>query len=1018
MRRMRYLESGDAIRGWGVLLVIIGHSGTTALLYSLLNGDPAELLARQQSQDLGFERLFDSRQAGAAILATQLVVFLFFALSAYLLGRPFIAAMFGEAKRAPTLRLYARHRLGRVVPLFWVVILITIVLFGTEGSRTIDIAAVFAFSQTWTAAPFNQNILQAWTMNVEMAFYIALPLIAGASAWIYARGGRFAGWYALLPMAALATFAWIFANTWLPATTVPSQSVIGGLLTFIPGILIAVADVRWGDRIGRWKLAPLAAIGLVVFGLLLAFKQSSLAEGGSVGERNIITIAAGAMLAGFVLWQLTGRKTWPFMMWKFPRWVGERSFSIYLMHGIALFQLQSVGADQDTVGKQFLVLLLAAIPVSIFYGAILYALVERPTTRLARGERPLFGDGPVTRRSKAAPTVGTTPTAAMGDPQVAVHPVPTGAAPAATGPGSGADAFGRPAGGTGPDAASAASAGGTRADGSGRPAGTGTDGTEPRTDASGPDAASAPAASGGRSHGAGRAPSEAEINGLAAVAAVSDRPAWKRPWLGGDGARGLGALLVFVSHVATAERTYKYTGYTDLPGRDLYELFGGETGWRTIFSPARLVNLFFAFSAYLLARPFIAWALGRTKRPGTTKFYVRRVLRIMPAYWVVVALVLLWLLVLRDDRDAGGLDIVKTFLLLDGGLRDAGFHHDWAIPLETAWTVRVEVLGYAVLPLLAWGWFWITRRFGMRGLVGGMALLLVVTIGIRLYSNPALAGPGLLQWLFLPGLTVAIVEAHEPVRRWIAGQGRTATLWALLISFLLLCGSEPASTALGTHLVDNLGLPQLAADLTPAQIAAENAARVGQYEGPLRWAAALAIPMQFVGATGMLLCFIALEWQGGRPPLGLDRKIPRWFGERSYSFYLVHFGVLGLLLPVVLPGQTGYLGLLGLGVAAFVLSLALTVVLFRFVEMPGMLLASKLTGRRPPGPLSVAPGPEVTQAWRGELAQAEAQAQPADPTDTRAARSSGTSGGPDDPASDAQPDRSSGEPGRGGGAAG
>lgn len=947
MRRMRYLESGDAIRGWGVLLVIIGHSGTTALLYSLLNGDPAELLARQQSQDLGFERLFDSRQAGAAILATQLVVFLFFALSAYLLGRPFIAAMFGEAKRAPTLRLYARHRLGRVVPLFWVVILITIVLFGTEGSRTIDIAAVFAFSQTWTAAPFNQNILQAWTMNVEMAFYIALPIIAGASAWIYARGGRFAGWYALLPMAALATFAWIFANTWLPATTVPSQSVIGGLLTFIPGILIAVADVRWGDRIGRWKLAPLAAIGLVIFGILLAFKQSSLAEGGSVGERNIITIAAGAMLAGFVLWQLTGRKTWPFMMWKFPRWVGERSFSIYLMHGIALFQLQSVGSDQDTVGMQFLVLLLAAIPVSIFYGAILYALVERPSTRLARGERPLFGDGPVTRTSKAAPTVGTTPTAAMGEPQVAVHPVPTGAAPA---PGArGTDSAGRPAAsGSAPDAAPVPT-----------PGGTGTE-ADPRTDGSSSDVATAPAASDDRPRGADRPPSQAQVNGLAAVAAVADRPAWKRPWLGGDGARGLGALLVFVSHVVSAEGNYQLAKFPDLPGRDIKELFGGDVGFHTFFAPARLVNLFFAFSAYLLARPFIAWALNRTKRPGTAKFYTRRVLRIMPAYWATCALVVLWLVVFRGN-ETSAVDSLKTLLLLDGGFVDAGFHHSWTLPIETAWTVRVEVLGYLLLPFLAWGWFAATRRFGFRGLVAGMVALLALTLFISFWSDQTHKGPGLLQWLFLPGLTVAVVEAYEPLRSWIARRRRKATLWALLASFLLLVGSEPASSTLATHLAEQKNVDGLTGE-----------ALVAALQAPLRWGNVVSVPMQFVGATGMLLCFIALEWQGGRPPIGLDRRIPRWFGERSYSFYLVHFAVIGFLLPHVLPGDKGYLGLVALGLAGFAVSLALTVVLFRFVEMPGMLLASRLTGRRPPGPLSVAPAPEVTQAWRGELAQAGA----------------------------------------------
>jgi len=440
MRRMRYLEAGDAIRGWGVLLVVLGHSGTTALFYTLLR-DPEAVKVAEVTRDLGYERLFDSQRAGAAILATQLVVFLFFALSAYLLARPYVAAMFGEAKRPPRLATYARHRVGRVVPLFWTMIIITILYFGTAGSSTGEMAAVFAFGQTWTSAPFNEHLSQAWTLNVEVVFYIALPIIAAASAWIYLRGGRWAGWLALLPMVVVGAFAWIFATTWLPATTVPSQSAIGGLLTFVPGILIAVVEVRWGDRLGRLRWAPAAAILLVLIGIWLSFKQSSLVAGGSVGERNIITIAAGAMLAGFVLWQLTGRRTWPFMMWKFPRWVGERSFSIYLMHGLVLFELRNVGADQPTVGRYFLLLVAAGIPVSVFFGAILYALVEQPSTRLARGERPLFGDGPVRRINARAPTVGTTPDEApaadLADPPSKVHAGPTGAATApAPAPGS------------------------------------------------------------------------------------------------------------------------------------------------------------------------------------------------------------------------------------------------------------------------------------------------------------------------------------------------------------------------------------------------------------------------------------------------------------------------------------------------------------------------------------------------------------------------------------------------------
>ncbi|MEV4423109.1 acyltransferase [Patulibacter sp. NPDC049589] len=439
-----------------------------------------------------------------------------------------------------------------------------------------------------------------------------------------------------------------------------------------------------------------------------------------------------------------------------------------------------------------------------------------------------------------------------------------------------------------------------------------------------------------------------------------ERPAWRRPWYGGDGARGLGALLVFCAHVATAEQSYLAAHWTDLPGRDLYGLFGGEVGWRTVFAPARLVNLFFAFSAYLLARPFIAWALGRTTRPGTIKFYVRRVLRIMPAFWAVCGLLVLWLVVLKG-ADTDLVASLKTALLLDGGLAHAGFQHSWTVPLAPAWTVRVEVLGYLMLPFVAWGWFWATRRWGFRGLTGGMLVLLVIAMIFRFATVQTDDGPGVLQWLFLPGLTVAVVEAYDPLREWIARRGRGITLWALLASFLILCGSEPASASLITHLVDNLHIP--------ADASVEEHFR--EAGNALRWGNALGVPMQFVGATGMLLCFVALEWQGGRPPLGLDRKIPRWFGERSYSFYLVHFAVLGGLLPHVLPSQKGYIGLIALGVCAFAVSLALTVVLFRFVEMPGMLLASRLTGRRPPGPLAVSQ-PVATQAWRAEIQRTEA----------------------------------------------
>jgi peptidoglycan/LPS O-acetylase OafA/YrhL len=436
---MRYFEAGDAMRGWGVLAVVLGHSAATALVYTILKDPDATALALQ-TRDIGFENLFDSRQVGAAILATQLVVFLFFALSAYLLSRPYVAAMFGQARRSPPLGDYVKHRIGRVVPPFWVFIVITILWFGTTGTSFGEMVAMFAFGQVWTSAPFNEHLSQAWTLNVEIVFYIALPILAGFAGWAMKRGGRGAGWIALAPIVVVAVLAGVFSSTWLPDTTVRSQSPIGGLLTFLPGVLIAVVEVRWGERIGRIRGAHVVAILLALFGLGVAYKQSSLVAGGSDAERNVVTLAAGSLLAGVVLWQLTGRKTWRGLTWKPMQWVGERSFSIYLVHGLALWELRNVGGDQPTVGRYFLLLAMAVIPVSVVFGGILYALVERPSIRISRGERPIFGEGPVTRRSTRAPTIGTTrdeaPAADLADPRTSIPAGPTGAAGISAVPGA------------------------------------------------------------------------------------------------------------------------------------------------------------------------------------------------------------------------------------------------------------------------------------------------------------------------------------------------------------------------------------------------------------------------------------------------------------------------------------------------------------------------------------------------------------------------------------------------------
>src|SRR4051794_5593020 len=93
-----------------------------------------------------------------------------------------------------------------------------------------------------------------------------------------------------------------------------------------------------------------------------------------------------------------------------------------------------------------------------------------------------------------------------------------------------------------------------------------------------------------------------------------------------DGARGLAALSVLVFHVTLG-------GYNALPSPIRELLAHLDVG----------VTLFFVISGFLLYRPFVLARFQGAPRPRTRSYAVRRVLRIVPGYWValtVVALVL------------------------------------------------------------------------------------------------------------------------------------------------------------------------------------------------------------------------------------------------------------------------------------------------------------------------------------------------------------------------------------------
>ena len=110
-------------------------------------------------------------------------VYLFFLISGYLLYRPFVAARFDHAV-GPGLRSYARRRLLRILPAYWVALTILAVVFDVRERNDIsslrDVVVYYGFLQIYAESTVAGGLQQAWSLCTEMAFYVFLPLWAMA----------------------------------------------------------------------------------------------------------------------------------------------------------------------------------------------------------------------------------------------------------------------------------------------------------------------------------------------------------------------------------------------------------------------------------------------------------------------------------------------------------------------------------------------------------------------------------------------------------------------------------------------------------------------------------------------------------------------------------------------------------------------------------------------------------------------------------------------------------------------
>ena len=244
-----------------------------------------------------------------------------------------------------------------------------------------------------------------------------------------------------------------------------------------------------------------------------------------------------------------------------------------------------------------------------------------------------------------------------------------------------------------------------------------------------------------------------------------------------DGLRATAAILVVLVHTSFA------SGFTTRSPQGIYT--------------ARLeigVAVFFLISGFLLYRPFAASHLAGGLAPSTSRFWVRRLLRIVPAYWLAFV-------VTSYVMDVNTIRPGWRSLLLYLGFAQIYSPSHALTGITQTWSLCTEMTFYAFLPVYA---ALVAARRGpaqrqMARELSALAMLFGTGIGVRfwvLHIHRPLAYVSL-DWLpasldlFALGMGLAVVSSWlthhrrepgwlwHPAMPWVSWAAAAGVLWGV-----------------------------------------------------------------------------------------------------------------------------------------------------------------------------------------------------------------------------------------------
>lgn len=352
-----YLYPVDQLRAAAAILVVLYHS--------------TQLISARQQLGTGFDPAhswpYSSNPIKTIIFEGHTGVALFMVLSGFIFT---VGTLGVDIAYWP----FLRNRLLRIYPLYIAILLIATSTFTAAEFNLGDFTRMIlplgsfgggSYGGAWGA--------MFWAVAVEVQFYLIFPLLLK----LLNRVGPGALVRIIAVMVMLRALAWLLDPD-IDMNILTYFTLAGRLDQFLLGMLAAVVFVRYRRLLTGWVL--LVSIGGVIGALWMFNQLHGMASPG--GWRVIWVDLEGALwacvIASYVS-VLEMRKGW---LARGVAAVGERSYSIYLLHfvivSLVAYRWHLFVPVGGPVGGAFLTGLLVVLPITFLASMLSFAGVERP----------------------------------------------------------------------------------------------------------------------------------------------------------------------------------------------------------------------------------------------------------------------------------------------------------------------------------------------------------------------------------------------------------------------------------------------------------------------------------------------------------------------------------------------------------------------------------------------------------------------------------------------------------------